>query len=123
MWAYRRTWYNPAVRADNSLASSGEVNMPDATGTANGTNGVANHNEIVTTDYATANDPTSAIKAQIKASASKVTDILAATTPTPAGTFTADDIKTNQPREVAFCDITGAIVYGIVMTTGFYTKP
>jgi hypothetical protein len=123
MWAYRRTWYNPAVRADNSLASGGEVNMPDAIGAANGTNGVANHNEIVTTDYAIANDPTSAIKAQIKASAGKVTDILAATMPTPAGTFTAEDIKTAQPREYAMCDESQNVVYGIFLATGTYTKP
>ena len=123
MWAFRRTWYNPALRADNSVAVGGLVAMPDATPSANATGGVANHNDLVTTDYATPGDPTSDIKGQVKAAAQKISDILAATTPTPAGTFSTTDIKTNQPREVQFCDESGNTVYGIVMTTGFYTKP
>lgn len=123
MWAFRRTWYNPALRADNSVASGGLVTMPDATPSANATGGVANHNDLVTTEYATPGDPMSDIKGQVKATAQKISDILAATTPTPAAAFSATDIKTNEPRECVFCAEDGSIQYGIVMTTGFYTKP
>jgi hypothetical protein len=123
MWAFRRTWYNPAVRADNSAANGGQVNMPDATGGANATNGVANHNDFVTTDYATPSDPTSMVQGQIKMAAQKVSDILAATTPTPAATFSTTDIKTVEARECVFCDETGAVVNAIVLVSGFYTKP
>jgi hypothetical protein len=36
MWAFRRAWYNPAVRADNTIASGGQVTMPQTSGGANG---------------------------------------------------------------------------------------
>jgi hypothetical protein len=123
MWAFRRPWYNPSVRADNSVANGGEVAMPQTAGSANATSGLANHNEFVTTDYATPGDPTSTVNGQIKAAAKKVADILAATTPTPAGTFDAADLKVVEPRECQFCDESGAVVNAILLITGFYTKP
>ena len=123
MWAFRRPWYNPAVRADNSVANGGEVAMPQTSGSANATGGLANHNEFVTTDYATPGDPTSAVNAQIKATAKKVADILAATTPTPSGSFGTEDLKVIEPRECQFCDETGEVVNAILLATGFYTKP
>ena len=123
MWAFRRPWYNPAVRADNSVANGGEVAMPQTAGSANATGGLANHNEVVTTDYATPGDPTSAVNGQIKATAKKVADILAATTPTPVGSFDAEDLKVVEPRECQFCDEAGEVVNAILLVTGFYTKP
>jgi|GEM_PF-2149242 len=123
MWAFRRPWYNPAVRADNSVSNGGEVAMPQTAGGANATGGLANHNELVTTDYATPGDPTSSVNAQIKATAKKLADLLAATTPTPSGSFTTTDLKVIEPRECQFCDETGEVVNAILLVTGFYTKP
>jgi len=121
MWAFRRPWYNPAVRADNTVANGGQVAMPQTAGGANATGGLANHNEIVTTDYATAADPASDVKGQIKASAQKVTDILDATTPTPVDSTIPPKIV--EPKEITFCDESGAIVHAVVLAGGFYTKP
>jgi hypothetical protein len=121
MWAYRRTWYNPAMRADNSVPNGGQVNMPDAIGSANATGGIVNHNDLVTTDYATAGDPASAVKAQIKASANKVTVILAATTPTPVDPAIKPEVI--EPKEITCCDEAGNPVQVIGLFGGFYTKP
>jgi len=112
---------NPAVRADNSVANGGEVAMPQTAGSANATGGLANHNEFVTTDYATPGDPTSTVTGQIKATAKKVTDILAATTPTAVDA----DIppKVLDPKEISFCDESGTVVQAILLAGGFYTKP
>jgi hypothetical protein len=121
MWAYRRTWYNPAMRADNSVPSGGQVNMPDAIGSANATGGIANHAEHVTTDYATPGDPTTDVKGQIKTTAKKVTDILAATTPTLADPAVPAHIM--EPMELPFCDAEGNLQYRVVLTGGAYTKP
>ncbi|HEX4262740.1 MAG TPA: hypothetical protein VH597_00260 [Verrucomicrobiae bacterium] len=121
MWAYRRTWYNPAMRADNSVPNGGQVNMPDAMGSANATDGITNHNELVTTDYAMAGDPASVVKAQIKASANKVTGILAATTPTPVDPAIKPEVI--DPKEITCCDESGNAVQVIGLFGGFYTKP
>jgi len=123
MWAFRRPWYNPAVRADNSVANGGEVAMPQTSGSANATGGLANHADLVTTDYATTDDPTSTVTGQIKATAKKVSDILAATTAIPAGSFVSGDLKVVEPRECQFCDETGEVVNAILLVSGFYTKP
>jgi len=121
MWAFRRPWYNPAVRVDNSAANGGQVAMPQTSGGANATAGLSNHNEFVTTDYATTNDPTSDVKAQIKVSAQKVTELLAATTPTPIDATIPPKIV--EPKEITFCDEAGTVVHAIVLAGGFYTKP
>ncbi len=121
MWAFRRPWYNPAVRADNSVANGGQVAMPQTAGGANATVGLINHSEIVTTDYASANDPASDVNAQIKVNAQKVTEILQATTPTPIDA--AIPPKIVEPKEITFCDESGAVVHAVVLAGGFYTKP
>ena len=58
---------------------------------------------------------------QIKATAKKVTDILAATTPTAVDA----DIppKVLDPKEVSFCNESGEVVQAILLVGGFYTKP
>ncbi len=121
MWAFRRPWYNPAVRADNTVANGGEVTMPQTAGGANATGGLANHSEFVTTDYATPGDPTSGVNGQIKTTAKKVSDILAATTPTPVDMSVPPKIL--DPKEVSFCDESGAVIQAILLVGGFYTKP
>ena len=121
MWAFRRPWYNPAVRTDNTLANGGQVAMPSTAGSANGTPGLANHNDIVTTDYATPGDPATAVKAQVKLTANKVTGILAATVPTLVDPAVPAHIL--DPKEVSFCDISGEVIQAIVLAGGFYTKP
>lgn len=121
MWAFRRPWYNPAVRADNTASSGGQVTMPQTAGGANATAGVPNHAELVATDYTTVGDPTSAILGQIKATAKGVTDILAATTPTAIDP--AKDPKIVKPQEVAVCDESGATMFGVFLVGGFFTKP
>ena len=121
MWAFRRPWYNPAVRADNAAGNGGEVAMPQTAGGANATAGLANHSEFVTTDYATPGDPTSAVNGQIKTTAKKVSDLLAATTPTPVDAGVPPKIL--EPKEISFCDESGAVVQAILLAGGFYTKP
>jgi hypothetical protein len=121
MWAFRRPWYNPAVRADNSVANGSEVSMPQSAGGANATDGLVNHNEFVTTDYATPGDPTSTVTGQIKTTAKKVTDLLAATVPTPVDPAILPKIL--DPKEISFCDESGAVVQAILIAGGFYTKP
>lgn len=123
MWAFRRPWYNPALRADNSIANGGEVSMPQTAGGVNSTAGLANHNEIVTTEYTTAGDPASDVTAQIKISAQKVAEILSETAPTPVSPFSSTDTKTIEPREITFCDESGAVVFAVALVGGFYTKP
>ena len=122
MWAFRRPWYNPALRADNAVGNGGQVAMPQSAGGANGVDGLPNYQDFVTTDYSKPSDPTSTINGQVKMTAPLVTSILVATTPTPSSGFTAQDIKTVQPREVVMCDASGTVVNGIFMVSGFYTK-
>jgi hypothetical protein len=123
MWAYRRPWYNPAMRADNTLSSGGQVSMPQTAGGANATQGVANHNDFVTREYLTPSDPTTAIKGQIKMNAKGVGDILAATSPTPVDLDDPDGIKSVESREVSCCDESGLVVTAIFLVSGFYSKP
>jgi hypothetical protein len=122
MWAFRRPWYNPAVRADNAAGGGGgQVTMPQSTGGANGTAGVANHNDFVTTNYATPGDPTTTVNGQISLTAKKVNDILIATTPTLVDPAIA--AHKLEPKEIQFCDASGNVVYAVGILGGFYTKP
>lgn len=123
MWAYRRPWYNPAVRADNTLSSGGEVAMPQTAGGANATKGVANHNDFVTTEYTTPGDPTTAIKGQVKLTAEKVGTLLAATTPTAVDLDDPDGIKKLEPRQIGCCDESGNTVQVIGLFGGFFSIP
>jgi len=116
MWAFRRPWYNPAVRADNSLSSSGEVSMPDETPNANNPPGISNGSDAVTISYATPSDPTTDVKGQVSLNAKKVQDILNATPPTPFGTATDATVRKLEPRIILGCaeDGTAVKMIGIV---------
>ncbi len=79
-----------------------------------------------TIDYATPTDPTSAVQGQISANANKVTATLKAAAPTgqntPPAVDPAIDPKVVDPKEVVFCDESGALVYAVALISGFYTK-
>lgn len=120
MWAFRRPWYNPALRADNTVPNGGEVSMPQNSGGANGVAGLTNYQDFVTTDYQTPSDPTSTVNGQIKLTAPAITAIQQNTNPNPRPGFTTDDTKTIQPRAIQCCDDSGAVVTAIILATGFY---
>jgi hypothetical protein len=42
MWRYRRTWYNPLMRTQNTLENSGNVDQAITTGNANSPGGLVN---------------------------------------------------------------------------------
>lgn len=65
MWRFRRPWYNPAVRADNTVGSGGQVEMPVTAGGANTTKAAEDHGIATHTQYTTPTNPSSTVKAQI----------------------------------------------------------
>ncbi len=78
----------------------------------------------VVASYATPGDPSSTMQGKSNLDSGLIASQLAATTPTPVAGYTADDIKTMQPREMQVCDpTTGAISYILVHATAAYTKP
>lgn len=125
MWAFRRPWYNPELRADNTIASGGDIAMPVTSGQSNTAEGLENEGQTTNTDYQTqpSGSTPGVIAGQLNHDPTQITKILAATTPTPVDGFNANDLKIMQPRECAFCDASGALVYAIIHATGFYTKP
>lgn len=60
MWAFRRPWYNPLLRVNNSdgNSTSSQVQMPDNSGGANSTDGVKNHAGLNLLNYITQPTPT-----------------------------------------------------------------
>ena len=58
MWRYRRTWYNPLVRTQNTLNNSGNVDQAITAGNANSPAGLANPLQAGIFDYSTQPDPT-----------------------------------------------------------------
>lgn len=125
MWAFRRPWYNPELRADNTIASGGDIAMPVTAGQSNTAEGLENEGQTTNTDYQTqpSGSTPGVIAGQLNHDPTLITKILAATTPTPTDGFSANDLKIMQPRECAFCDASGALVYAIIHATGFYNKP
>ena len=124
MWRFRRAWYNPLLKADNSQASTGQIQMPQSVGQSNTVEGLENEGQKTNTIYSTppAGTTPGVISGQLNHDPNLVKTILAATTPTPASGFTADDLKVMQPREFAVCDASGALVYVIAHTSGVYSK-
>lgn len=126
MWRFRRTWYNPNIRSDNTILSGGgEVDMAKSNGGANTTEGLETMTLFQLVDYSTPPSGSSpgVISGAILHDAKAVTDILAATTPTPITGVSSDEIKVMKPREVKMCDEEGSEFYAIVLMGGGYTKP
>lgn len=53
MWRFRRPWINPAIKADNTVSSGTEVEMPQATGQSNTVEGLSLPASQSFTDYNT----------------------------------------------------------------------
>lgn len=51
MWRFRRTWYNPNIRSDNTVVGGGEVDMSKSNGQANTTNGLETNGAVAQFDY------------------------------------------------------------------------
>lgn len=51
MWRFRRTWFNPNIRTDNSVLGGGEVDMSKSNGQANTTSGLETTGAMVLFDY------------------------------------------------------------------------
>jgi hypothetical protein len=125
MSRYRRAWYNPLLKADNTVATAGEIQMPVTAGQANTVPGLSIPQQQAHTLYSVApvGSTPGTVSGQINHDPKIIKDKLAATTPTPVAPFGTGDLKVMQPRECQFCDEAGNIVNAILHVTGFYTKP
>jgi hypothetical protein len=125
MGRYRRAWYNPLVKADNTASSNGEIAMPITAGQANTVEGLKNPGAATNTLYTTppAGVTPGVVAAQLNHDPKLIKDALAATTPTPVDVDDPNGIKIMQPREVACCDESGQVVWGLFHVSGFYSKP
>jgi hypothetical protein len=141
MWRNRREWYNPATKADNTIPSGGDVDLPITAGSADTAHGLVNNGPVANVDYSTQPAPASpglppsvagVMTGQLNHDPTLITKALAAVissgkTPTPvvASSVPADanyDIKTMQPREMLLCDADGNQFYAMVHMGGSYTK-
>jgi hypothetical protein len=122
---FRRNWYNPALRTDNTAGGNSQVDMAKGNPAGNTVSGLKDHGQQVHTDWSTQPNGSNpgVIGGQVNNDPKQVTGILAATTPTPVSPFVAGDLKVVQPREVQFCDESGNVVNAIVHMSGLYTKP
>jgi len=129
MWRNRREWYNPGIRTDSSQPAGGEVQMPVTGGNSDTTPGSITNGAILGVDYLTAPVGTTpgAVNGAINSDPTKVTAVLAATTPTPIAPVSGPDpkigIKTIRPQERCVVTSTGQIGYEIHLTADPYTKP
>ena len=127
MWRFRRTWYNPNLRSDNTLVGSGNVDMAKASGDANTTVGLRESPLQVVTNYSVQPDGSGGsgvgtVVGEIRHDAKKVTTVLAATTPTLLNP--SDPAHILVPREICFLDGAGNKFYAVVAGVGGgYTKP
>ena len=97
------------------------VDMARNTPDANTVPGLALDSAVVQIQYATENDPTTSVIGKSNLDAKEISNILAATTPTPV--VDATQMKTMQPREIKVCDDAGNPYYIIVHATAGHTKP
>jgi hypothetical protein len=125
MSRFRRAWFNPLLKADNTVASSGEIQMPVTAGQANTVEGLENQQQLAIKIYSSppSGSTPGTISGQINLDPKKIKDILAATTPTPTTGFSAGDLKSQEPREVGVCLPDGTAAFMILAATGAYTKP
>ena len=124
MWRYRRAWYNPLLKADNTVATDGEIKLPMAVGNANTVEGVERTKQHPITYFTTPPTGTTAgvVGGQINHEPKIINDTLSLTTPIAADGFTDADTKVMQPREVLICLPDGSRAYMIVHATAPYTK-
>lgn len=124
MWRFRLITYNPAVRASgNPGTSSGGTEISKNAPKKNTMEGLTDESANTIT-YRDSDTPGGDVKGQSNLDPKLISDLLAATTPTPTGVFFDADLKIMQPREIAVCDpITGALQYIIAHSTAPYTKP
>jgi len=74
MWRWRRPWYNPAVRSDNTAGGTGGlVDQPVTAGNDNTTAGQENHSKTAVIIYNTAGVPSSGIKTLVIQDAAALT--------------------------------------------------
>lgn len=59
MFRNRRPWYNPSLRTNNQVGTTGQVDQPLTAGNANTTDGLVNGSTLVTVDYSVAPNPAS----------------------------------------------------------------
>lgn len=125
MSRWRRPWYNPLLKADNTVATGGEIPMPVTGGQANSVEGVENANAQPVTYYTTAPSGSTlgVIGGQINNDPKIINDKLAATTHTVVSPFVTADLKVMQPREILVCLADGTSAYMIVHANAPYTKP
>lgn len=114
---FRRVWNNPQVRQTGALDGGGQSTMASNAPKANTT---AGQNERIN-NATIIKDGGGTVVGKVETNALTVKTILAATTPSLVdATKKAHEV---QPRECAFCTISGTKAYGVVMTGGLYTKP
>lgn len=125
MSRYRRSWYNPLLKADNTAASSGAVAMPVTAGQANTVEGLKNNQLNVQTIYTTppSGSTPGVVAAKITHDPNIIKQFLATSGATPVTGFTADDLMESKHRLIPFCDSTGAQVYALMHCTGFFKLP
>ena len=72
-WAFRRPWYNPKLRDDNSLTAGGTIDQAITAGSANTTPGLTVKSMIGLSTLATPTDPSSPILAGLQLDTSQMT--------------------------------------------------
>ncbi len=123
MMRFRYPWYNPAIRTDNTISSTGSnVDEARTAGSANSTQGAAAPAEQTYMDYSSPGDPSTTPAAYIHLDAKTVSKQLTGFTPVAADTSAGNEPNRLQPREVAVCKPDGTLAYAIVLMGGLYTK-
>ena len=122
MWRYRRPWYNPLLRSNNTLQNGGSVDQSVTGGQSNAVPGVVNNGASTAVDYSSppSGSTQGTVNAQIQNDPTAVTAILASGTPTP--TTNPTDMRTVKPREIAMCGSSGNVVYAVVHSSAPYTR-
>lgn len=117
---FRQTWFSIQSRLSGA-ATSGTLEI---TRNAPKKNTVPGNEDLAyssVTHYTVDNDPTSAVKATIQHDATKITAILAATTPTALDPDHAPN--TMRPRKCLLCAEDGGQVFQIIHTGGPFSEP
>jgi len=117
----RQVFLFAGSRATGYGGANVNVDMARNTPDANTVPGLNVASAQIAIHYATESDPASNVTGKSNLDAKIISQILAATTPTPK--IDASAMKTMEPREFACCDSTGALFYSILHATGGHTKP